>query len=76
MYTGRIADPSSIYNNRVHDILCRTKLVVRVDDPWKIQNHYSPAEYGIHRAATLGDLRQVLKDVGTFLGYKVVEEDM
>ena len=44
-------------------------------DAKKVQRHFSPAEYGIHRAATYGDLREKIKDLATFLGFQVMEED-
>jgi len=74
VYTGKVVDGHSLYKN-FDDIMCRTKLVVKVDDAKKIQKHYSPDEYGIHRAATLGDLRQEIKDFAVLVGFKVIEED-
>lgn len=56
-------------------IMCLTKLVVKVDNAKKIQKHFSPDEYGIHRAGTLGDFRERIKDFATLIGYKVMEED-
>jgi len=75
LYTGQIVNAHSVYRDGIEDVLCRTKLVTETEDVKNIQNCYSPEEYGIHRTATLGDLRQVLKDVGVFMGYTVVEED-
>jgi len=75
LYTAQTVNAHSVYPNGIENILCRTKLVAEVADIQKLQNHYSPTEYGIHRTATLGDLRTVLKDVGAFLGYTVIEED-
>ncbi|MEA3345041.1 MAG: hypothetical protein U9Q78_02140 [Chloroflexota bacterium] len=75
LFTGEVVNARSVYGDRVDDILCRTKLVARVDAPRKIQRLFSPGEYGIHRAATLGDLRQALKDAAVLLGYEVMEED-
>ncbi len=74
IYTGKTADGHSLYKN-FDGIMCRTKLVVRVDDSKKIQKHFSPDEYGIHRAGTLGDLRETIKDLATLIGYEVIEED-
>jgi len=76
LYTGQVENARSVYDqDRIDAILCRTKLVTRVDNPGKIQSYFSPDEYGIHRAATLGDLREVIKDVSVLLGYSVMEED-
>jgi len=74
VYTGTTADGHSFYKD-FDGIMCRTKLVVKVDDARRIQKHFSPDEYGIHRAGTLGDLRQRIKDVATLIGFEVMEED-
>ena len=74
LYTGKTADGHSLYKN-FDSIMCRTKLVVRVDDAKMIQKHFSPDEYGIHRAGTLGDLRETIKDLAILIGYEVIEED-
>jgi len=76
LYTGEVVGARDVYDpDRIDSILCRTKLVTRVQDAQTIQKHFSPDDYGIHRAATLGDLRHVIKDVAVLLGYDVVEED-
>jgi len=74
VHTGKTADGHSLYKD-FDSIMCRTKLVVKVDDAKKIQKHFSPDEYGIHRAATLGDLRERIKDLATLIGFEVMEED-
>ena len=77
VYTGKTVDGNSLYKNfeGVDGIMCRTKLVTKVNDAKKIQRYFSPDEYGIHRAATFGDLRQQIKDLAVLIGYEVVEED-
>jgi hypothetical protein len=40
-----------------------------------VQKHYFSDAYGIHRAATLGDLREKIKNLAVFLGFNVMEED-
>jgi len=74
IHTGKTADGHSLYKD-FDGIMCRTKLVVKVDDAKKIQKHFSPDEYGIHRAGTLGDLRERIKDLATLIGFEVMEED-
>jgi len=75
-HTGKVANSHSVYDeDRIDNILCRTKLIARVHDARKIQKYSSPDEYGIHRAATLGDLSQVIKDVAVLLGYSIMDED-
>jgi len=74
LHTGKTADGHSLYKD-FDSIMCRTKLVVKVDDAKKIQKHFSPDEYGIHRTGTLGDLRERIKDLATLIGFEVMEED-
>jgi len=74
LHTGKTADGHSLYKD-FDGIMCRTKLVVKVDNARKIQQHFSPDEYGIHRAGTLGDLREGIKDFATLIGFEVMEED-
>jgi len=74
LHTGKTADGHSLYKD-FDGIMCRTKLVVKVDDAKKIQRYFSPDEYGIHRAGTLGDLRERIKDLAALIGYEVIEED-
>ena len=74
LHTGHTVNGHSLYED-FDGIMCRTKLVVKVDNARKIQKHFSPDEYGIHRAGTLGDLRERIKDYATLIGYEVMEED-
>jgi hypothetical protein len=72
--TGKTVDGYALYKN-LDDIACRTKVIIKVDDIEALQNHQSPDEYGIHRAATLGDHREKIKDFATLIGFKIMEED-
>lgn len=72
--TGKTVDGHALYKN-LDDIACRTKVIMKVDNIEALQNHQSPDEYGIHRAATLGDLRQEIKDIATLIGFDVIETD-
>ncbi len=74
LHTGKTADGHSLYKD-FDGIMCRTKLVVKVDNARKIQKQFSPDEYGIHRAGTLGDLREGIKDFAALIGFEVMEED-
>lgn len=73
IHTGTIADGHALYEN-LDEIMCRTKLVVKTQAD-EVQKHYSPDEYGIHRAATLGDLRPDVKGFAVLAGFGVIEED-
>ena len=44
-------------------------------DARKIQRYVYPDKYGVHRCATFGDWRDRIKDLATFIGFQVVEED-
>ena len=74
VFTGKTVDGHKLYKN-LDDIACRTKVIAKVNNIKAIQDHQSPDEYGIHRAATLGDLRQQIKDIARLLGFDVIETD-
>ncbi len=44
-------------------------------DAEKLLDYVYPDVYGVHRCATFGDFREQLKDIGTLIGFKVIEED-
>ena len=44
-------------------------------DASKVQRFIYPDKYGVHKCATFGDFRSRIKDIATFLGYSVIEED-
>lgn len=73
LHTGKTVDGHSLYKN-LDEIMCRTKLIAKVDAK-KVQEHFSPDEYGIHRAATFGNLRDKIKDFATLTGFDIMEED-
>jgi len=73
LHTGKLVDGHALYKN-LDDIMCRTKIIARVDAK-EVQNHYFSDAYGIHRAATLGDLRERIKNLAVLLGFEVMEED-
>lgn len=45
-------------------------------DAQKLLPYVHPEKYGMHRCATFGDFRDRLKDIATFIGYDVIEEDV
>ncbi len=45
-------------------------------DADKVQRYVYPDKYGVHRCATFGDWRDRIKDIATFLGFTVIEEDV
>ena len=44
-------------------------------DAKKIRDQHLPYLYGIHTIATLGDLRQQIKDIAVLLGFDLIESD-
>ncbi len=44
-------------------------------DAKKILPYVHPERYGMHRIATFGDFRDRIKDIATFIGFGVIEED-
>ena len=74
VHTGETLDAYSLYTDWA-DIMCRTKLVVRLEDPASVQGHLYPDLYGVHRTGTLGDFRGQIKQIGRLLDFEVIEED-
>jgi len=73
LHTGTTVDGRALYKD-LDRLMCRTKLVAQVAAE-RVQGHYCPSRYGIHRAATLGDLRAQVKDLATLLDFELIEED-
>ncbi len=45
-------------------------------DAKKVIRYVDHDRYGVHRCATFGDFRDRLKDLATFIGFAVIEEDV
>ena len=45
-------------------------------DAKKVIRYVYPDRYGVHRCATFGDYRERLRDLATFIGYTLIEEDV
>jgi hypothetical protein len=76
LHTGEIVNGRTIYTGGedLYNVMCTSKIFARVEAR-KIREQHFPSLYGIHHCATLGDLRQPIKDIGVLLGLKVVERD-
>ena len=76
LHTGEIVNGRTIYTGGedLYNVMCTSKIFARVDAK-KIREQHFPSLYGIHHCATLGDLRQPIKDIGKLLGLEVVERD-
>jgi hypothetical protein len=77
LHTGEIVNSKVIYNGGedIDNVMCTAKLIAKIDNAEKLQEEFRPYLYGIHCNATLGDLRQQIKDIGVLLGIKVTERD-
>jgi hypothetical protein len=77
LHTGTIVDSKAVYNGGedLDQVMCTGKIVAKVENLEKVQEHFKPYLYGIHYNATLGDLRQQIRDMGVFLGMEVIETD-
>jgi hypothetical protein len=74
LYTGTSVDGEAMYREW-KDIICRNKLPIKVDDAAKILSRHDVLEYGCHRVATFGDLRERVKQLATFIDFEVEEWD-
>ena len=74
LYTGVSVDGNDLYSEW-DDIICRNKLPVKVEDAEAIQFHRDVLEYGCHRTATFGDLRERIKQLAAFIDFEVEEWD-
>ena len=77
LHTGEVVDGRTIYTGGedLDNVMCTAKIIVKLDDAKKIREQHFPSLYGIHHCATLGDLRQQIKDIGVLLGLDVIERD-
>ena len=76
LHTGETVNGRTIYTGGedLTKVMCTAKIIARVDAK-KIREQHFPSLYGIHHCATLGDLRQQIKDIGILLGLDVIERD-
>jgi hypothetical protein len=45
-------------------------------DAKKVLRYVYPDKYGVHRCATFGDFRERIRDIATFIGFTLIEEDV
>ena len=76
LHTGETVNGYDIYTGGedIYNVMCTAKVIARVDAE-KIRDQHLPYLYGIHTNATLGDLRQQMKDIAVLLGFDLVESD-
>ena len=73
LHTGTSVDGHNYYKN-LDKIMCRTKSIVK-SEAKKVQKHIYMDKYGLHRSAIYGDIREEIKNIGTLIGFEVIEED-
>jgi hypothetical protein len=73
LFTGRTVPGTRLFPHW-DDILCRTKLAIDTDAEALLAN-LDWATFGNHRVVFYGDHRKEFKNLGTLLGYEVVEKD-
>jgi len=78
LHTGKIVDGRSIYSGGedLDNVMCTAKIIAEVDNIKQVRDQHFPSLYGIHHCATLGDLRQQLRDVSVLMGFDFVERDI
>ena len=76
LHTGETVNGYDIYTGGedLYNVMCTAKVIARVDAK-KIRDQHLPYLYGIHTIATLGDLRQQIKDIAVLLGFEMIESD-
>lgn len=74
VHTGETVDGYSLYKDWTN-IMCRSKLVVKLEDARRVRSHLYPDVYGVHRTGTLGDFREQIRQIGRLLRFQVIEED-
>jgi hypothetical protein len=73
-HTGTLVDGYSLFRN-YENLVCRNKIIIKVDDAKTVRDHYFADAYGIHRAATIGNLEETIRNLAVLLGLEVMDED-
>ncbi|MBU0608236.1 MAG: hypothetical protein KKI08_10120 [Armatimonadetes bacterium] len=73
-HTGQTVDAYSLYRDWT-TFMCRSKLVVELEDAARVQSHLYPDVYGVHRSGTLGDFRERIRQIAQLLGFRIIEDD-
>jgi len=76
LHTGEMVDGQAIYTGGedLDNVMCTAKVIAMLNAK-RIRDQHMPYLYGIHTNATLGDLRQQIKDIAVLLGFDVIESD-
>lgn len=73
VFTGETVNGEN-YFKHWDDIICRSKLMIKTNAKAIAKNENNKA-FGNHRVVFYGDLRQMFNDLGTLIGFEVVEID-
>jgi len=76
LHTGELVNGHTIYTGgeNLDNVMCTAKVIAMLNAK-RIRDQHMPYLYGIHTNATLGDLRQKIKDLAVLLGFDVIESD-
>jgi hypothetical protein len=73
LFTGNTV-PAGNYYTGFDDVMCKTKLVAKIDmEP--VRQNLDNDTFGHHYAIFYGDWRKKFRQLGTLLGFEVLEED-
>ena len=72
-----MVDGHAIYTGGedLDNVMCTAKVIAMLHAK-RIRDQHLPYLYGIHTNATLGNLREQIKDIAVLLGFDVIESDM
>jgi len=73
VFTGKTVNGEDFFEDW-NDLLCRTKLAIKTNAKALAEN-IDCKTFGNHRVAFYGDFRQIFKDLGSLIGFEVVEVD-
>jgi hypothetical protein len=73
IFSGTTVDGEDYYKYW-DDVICRSKLMIKTNAK-AIANNIDSKTFGNHRVVFFGDLRQLFKDLGTLIGFEVIEVD-
>jgi len=72
MHTGEVVDGHEVYigGENIDHVMCTSKIIAKVDNIKKVRDQHFPS-----LCATLGNLRQQIKDIAVLMGIYVIERD-
>jgi hypothetical protein len=75
VFTGTTVSGRKMFEEWDHPgVSCRTKLAIKTNTKALLEN-YDTKTFAYHRVVFYGDFREEIKNIATFIGFEVVEED-